>query len=106
MELDVVHVRTQQNFGRAKGVQEGGRWGITTNGVSALVHFILRRNEEVPSEEEVSDNVENLLSTEQLSLTLADMDEDDDQIDGGMENILSKAQDGMDTEEQVMIPSV
>ena len=62
--------------------------GITANGVSALVHFILRRNKEV-SAEEVSDDEENLLSMDRLSLTPVHIDEDNDQNDGGMENILS-----------------
>ena len=55
--------------------------GISTNGVSALV------NEEV-RDEEVSDDVENLLSMDQLSLTPVDYDDDNDLNNGGMETLL------------------
>ena len=61
--------------------------GITTNGVPTLVHFILCQNKEV-SAEEVSDDEENLLSMDWLSLTLMDNNADNDLNDGGMENIL------------------
>jgi hypothetical protein len=53
--------------------------GITTNGIYALVHFILRQNKDVSVEEE-SDNLVNLLIKDRLSLTPVDNVDNDNRF--------------------------
>ena len=76
---------------RMEDILDGGKEfkregaGITTNGISALVHFILHRNRDDSVGGE-HDEMDNLLSVEQLSLTSTDNDDDDEHIDAGKQS--------------------